>query len=150
MTDDSHAVLGDPRPNDYDFQHLFEPTSIGNVDIRNRLMMTGHTTNYASGSEISQQLIDYYVERAEGGIGLIVMAYLANHPSSITGSAVKGYTEEVVPELQRLTDAVHDAGAKIFCQDLHFGRQMTSLLTEQPILSSSDIPGPVNREMPKK
>lgn len=150
MSDGDFAILAEEDPNDYEYERLFEPTAIGDVDLRNRLMMTGHTTNYASGRTISQQLIDYYVERAEGGIGLIVMAYLANHPTSISGSAIEGYTEEIVPGLQRLTDAVHEAGAKIFCQNLHYGRQITSLLTEQPVLSASDIPGPINREMPKK
>jgi 2,4-dienoyl-CoA reductase-like NADH-dependent reductase (Old Yellow Enzyme family) len=151
MTSDDYAVLAsEGDPNDYEFDHLFEPTAIGDVDLRNRLMMTGHTTNYARGTEITDQLIDYYVERAEGGIGLIVMAYLANHPSAMTGSAIAGWDDDVVPGLKRLTDAVHDAGAKIFCQNLHYGRQMTSLLTERPVLSSSDIPGPVNQEMPKQ
>ena len=150
MGTDPNAVLGDADPNDYEFRRLFDPVRIGDAELRNRLMMTGHTTNYARGTEITDQLIDYYVERAEGGVGLIVMAYLANHPSAETGSAIAGWSDEIVPDLRRLTDAVHDAGAKIFCQDLHFGRQMTSLLSERPILSASDIPGPVNREMPKR
>ena len=149
MPDDS-TILDDERPNEYAFKKLFEPTSIGNVDLRNRLMMTGHTTNYARGREIDQQLIDYYVERAEGGIGLIVMAYLANHPTAQTGSAIVGWDEEMIPKLRRLTDAVHEAGTSIFCQNLHYGRQMTSLLTEEPVLSASDIPGPVNKEMPRE
>lgn len=147
---DHRAVLDDDDPNAYEFGRLFEPTSIGDVELRNRMMMTGHTTNYARGREITDQLIDYYVERAEGGIGLIVMAYLANHPTARTGSAIVGWDEEMVPKLRRLTDAVHDAGVPIFCQNLHYGRQMTSLLTEEPILSASDIPGPVNREMPRE
>lgn len=144
------AVLSDDDPNDYEYRRLFDPVDIGGVELRNRLMMTGHTTNYARGTDVGQQLTDYYVERAEGGIGLIVMAYLANHPSTNTGSAVAGWTDEVVPGLREMTDAVHEAGAKIFCQDLHFGRQMTGLLSEREILSASDIPGPVNRTMPKE
>jgi 2,4-dienoyl-CoA reductase-like NADH-dependent reductase (Old Yellow Enzyme family) len=146
---DHRAILDDADPNAYEFERLFEPTNIGNVELRNRLMMTGHTTNYAHGREVTQKLIDYYVERAEGGIGLICMAILANHPSAQSGSALVGYDDEIVPDLQRLTDAVHDAGAKIVCQDLHYGRQMSSLVSERPLLSSSDVPCPVNREMPK-
>jgi 2,4-dienoyl-CoA reductase-like NADH-dependent reductase (Old Yellow Enzyme family) len=147
--DKDQAVLADDVPDEHEFDELFEPTSIGNVDVRNRLMMTGHTTNYASGTEITDKLIDYYVERANGGIGLIVMAYLANHPSSVSGSALHGWDgETMVPQLRKLTDAVHDAGAKIICQNLHYGRQITSLVSEQPVLSASDIPGPVNGEMP--
>jgi 2,4-dienoyl-CoA reductase-like NADH-dependent reductase (Old Yellow Enzyme family) len=147
--DPDKAVLADGTPDEYEFDHLFEPTAVGDVDLRNRLMMTGHTTNYASGEEITQKLIDYYVERAEGGVGLIVMAYLANHPSSVSGSAIHGWdAETMVPQLRDLTDAVHDAGAKIICQNLHYGRQITSLTSERPVVSASDIPGPVNGEMP--
>lgn len=147
---DHQTILDDEDPNEYEFRRLFGSTEIGEVSLRNRLMMTGHTTNYARGWEITDQLIDYYVERAKGGIGLIVMAYLANHPSAQTGSAIVGWDDEMVPNLRRLTDAVHDAGVPIFCQNLHYGRQMTSLLTEQPTLSASDVPGPVNREMPRE
>ncbi|WP_266080965.1 oxidoreductase [Haladaptatus caseinilyticus] len=152
MTNDptDAAILRDDDPNNYRYERLFEPTSIGTVELRNRLMMTGHTTNYARGSEITDSLIDYYVERGEGGIGLIVMAYLANHPSSMSSSAIRGWDDDIVPQLRRLTDAVHETGARIICQNLHYGRQMTSLLSEQPVLSSSDIPGPVNREMPRQ
>jgi 2,4-dienoyl-CoA reductase-like NADH-dependent reductase (Old Yellow Enzyme family) len=147
--DPDKAVLADGTPDEYEFDHLFEPTAVGDVDLRNRLMMTGHTTNYASGEEITQKLIDYYIERAEGGVGLIVMAYLANHPSSVSGSAIHGWdAETMVPQLRDLTDAVHDAGAKIICQNLHYGRQITSLTSERPVVSASDIPGPVNGEMP--
>lgn len=148
--DTPFAILQDDQPNDYRFGPLFEPTSIGGLDVRNRLMMTGHTTNYARGTEITETLVDYYVERGEGGVGLIVMAYLANHPSSVSGSAIHGWDDDIVPGLQRLTDAVHETGAKIICQNLHYGRQITSLVSEQPVLSSSDIPGPVNREMPRQ
>ncbi|WP_227356590.1 FAD-dependent oxidoreductase [Haladaptatus salinisoli] len=152
MTNDTtdFAILHDDDPNDYRYEHLFEPTSIGNVELRNRLMMTGHTTNYARDTEITDTLVDYYVERGEGGIGLIVMAYLANHPSSVSGSAIRGWDDDLVPQLRRLTNAVHETGAKIVCQNLHYGRQMTSLVSERPVLSSSDVPGPVNREMPRQ
>ncbi|SEP19843.1 NADH:flavin oxidoreductase / NADH oxidase family protein [Halogranum amylolyticum] len=61
------AILQDDAPNDYEYQKLFEPTTIGGVDLRNRLMMTGHTTNYASGTELTETLRDYYVERGKGG-----------------------------------------------------------------------------------
>jgi 2,4-dienoyl-CoA reductase-like NADH-dependent reductase (Old Yellow Enzyme family) len=150
MSETHSSILDDEDPNAYEFERLFEPTTIGDVELRNRLMMTGHTTNYAHGREVTDKLIDYYVERAEGGIGLICMAFLTNHPSALSGSSLVGYDDEIVPGLRRLTDAVHDAGAKIVCQDLHYGRQMSSLVSERPILSSSDVPCPVNREMPKR
>ncbi|SEP19853.1 2,4-dienoyl-CoA reductase [Halogranum amylolyticum] len=78
------------------------------------------------------------------------MAYLANHPSSVSGSAIHGWDESLIPQLKELTDAVHETGAKMICQNLHYGRQITSTVSERPVLSSSDIPGPVNREVPRE
>ena len=61
-TDPDKAVLAGGTPDEYEFDHLFEPTTVGDVDIRNGPMMTGHTTNCASGEEITRKPIDYYVE----------------------------------------------------------------------------------------
>ena len=53
---------------------LLEPVKIGPVLLRNRMVMAPMETmhNHADGS-VSQDMVDYYVERARGGIGLIVV-----------------------------------------------------------------------------
>lgn len=48
------------------FPHLFQPISIGDIRLRNRLMMTTHGTKL---SEV--RYLRYLEERASGGVGLI-------------------------------------------------------------------------------
>lgn len=56
------------------FSKLFEPIKIKNVEIKNRYSMApmgpfGFTDNNGA---FTQEGIDYYVERAKGGTGLII------------------------------------------------------------------------------
>src|SRR5215211_6239239 len=103
---------------------LFEPITLGNVEMRNRVVMTGHGTGMAKSSLPSEQHAAYYAERAKGGVALIGMAFPQIHPSSqnVPGE-VRAYLPEIVPGLKRITDAVHEHGARIVMQLGHVGRQ---------------------------
>lgn len=56
------------------YPKLFEPVKLGQVTLKNRIAMAPMgivgLTN-ADGS-LTQRAIDYYVERARGGVGLII------------------------------------------------------------------------------
>jgi len=55
------------------FEYLLSPFKIGNVTIRNRFCMGPMGGNhFTSKGELSDAAIDYYVERARGGFGLII------------------------------------------------------------------------------
>ncbi|TWI54721.1 NADH:flavin oxidoreductase [Halalkalibacter nanhaiisediminis] len=55
-------------------QKVFEPIHIGNVSIPNRIVMAPMDTNLATKDGfVTEQLIDYYVKRAAGGIGLVTV-----------------------------------------------------------------------------
>jgi len=101
------------------FQLLFTPIRIGDVTIRNRVAVTGHGTWLASRG--IEKLIDYHVEKAKGGVGLIITEPASVHPTSHSG--LRGWDERVIPDFRSLTDAVHEHGAKIFLQVGHIGRQ---------------------------
>ena len=48
---------------------LFEPLHLGGIRLKNRLVMAPMGTNYASPTgEVTERLLDYYEERARGGI----------------------------------------------------------------------------------
>ena len=54
---------------------LFEPITIDSLRLRNRIVMAPMVTNYASpDGAVTQRLIDYFVARARGGVGLIIAA----------------------------------------------------------------------------
>ena len=68
------------------FEALFRPFRIGKVELKNRIVMLpmGNKLHGSTG-EVTQRLIEYYQERAKGGVGLItVQSSLTffNRPSS--------------------------------------------------------------------
>ncbi len=134
-----------------DLSPLFAPIRLGGVELRNRVVMTGHGTGMAADHLPSDQHVAYFRERARGGVGLIGMAFPQIHPSSqnVPGE-VQAYDPSVVAPLRRVTDAVHEHGARIVMQLGHTGRQSTSTWTDRPLWAPSGIPCPLNREMPKE
>ncbi len=101
------------------FGKLFEPTNIGKVRIKNRIAMSPMLPLglYRDGI-ISDRTIDYYVERAKGGAGLIITGVFKvendAEPAPIPYYpmvSLKGYGP-----LAELSDYVHAYGARIFIQ----------------------------------
>lgn len=144
------AVDATTRP-DVDLAPLFQPITINNVEIRNRIVMTGHGTGLAENFLPSERHVAYYRERAMGGVGLIGMAFPQIHPTSqdVPGEP-HAYDPAIVPWLRRISDAVHEHGARIVMQLGHGGRQGHSTFTEQALWAPSNIPDPFNLEMPKE
>ena len=55
------------------YKNIFTPLTIKNMTMRNRIMMTPMGTNYGEQTgEMSFLHIDYYTERAKGGVGLML------------------------------------------------------------------------------
>lgn len=129
---------------------LFEPITVGNVELRNRIVMAGHSTGLAENYLPSERHVAYYRERAIGGAALIGMAFPVIHPSSAEGGEPRAYDPRIVPGLQRISSAVHDHGARIAMQLGHAGRQGSSILTERALWGPSNVPCPFNLEMPKE
>ncbi|WP_166979711.1 FAD-dependent oxidoreductase [Paramicrobacterium fandaimingii] len=102
---------------------LFSPLRIGNITVRNRLMQAAHSKLYAVEGHESQQEIDYFSRRAEGGTALFIAGNRFVHPSSAIRGFVDGWRTDIVDADRRLTDAVHTRGAKIFAQLNHHGAQ---------------------------
>ena len=130
---------------------LFEPITLGNVEIRNRVVMTGHGTGMAKDYLPTDQHVAYYRERAMGGVGLIGMAFPQIHPTSqdVPGEP-RSWLPQIVPGLSAITDAVHEYGARMVMQLGHGGRQGHSTFTERALWSPSNTPCPFNLEMPKE
>ena len=134
-----------------EFRRLFQPITLRNVVVRNRIVMTGHGTGMAKDFLPSAQHVAYYRERARGGVGLIGMAFPQVHPTSqdVPGEP-RAYDPAIVPGLRRIAEAVHEHGARIVMQLGHGGRQGHSTFTERALWAPSSIPCPFNLEMPKE
>ena len=56
------------------FEHLLSPIQIGPIELRNRVLVTGHQPHLAEQSVPGDAYIAYHRERARGGVGLQVTA----------------------------------------------------------------------------
>jgi 2,4-dienoyl-CoA reductase-like NADH-dependent reductase (Old Yellow Enzyme family) len=114
------------------------------MELRNRIVMPPMGTNFANeNGVVTQRMIDYYVERAKGRAGFIIVE--ATCVESLLGKfgahQVRIDGDKYLPELADLVEAVHLHGAKIAVQLHHAGRQTTLEATEgRTPVSPSNVP----------
>ena len=107
------------------FPNLFTPITIGNVEIRNRILSTGHDTTIPTGGTVNDPLIAYHAARAKGGAGLIVVQVAGVHESArYTTHILMATGDECIPGYAKLAETVHGHGAKVFAQLFHPGREI--------------------------
>ena len=125
-----------------EFPQLFEATNIASMELKNRIVMAPMITNFAgSNGEATEQQIEYYVERAKGGVGLIDVAWacVERWPIKKFGCLYID-SDEYVRGLEELTRAVHMQGSKIALQLSHSGRQISEAETKGELaVSASDV-----------
>jgi 2,4-dienoyl-CoA reductase-like NADH-dependent reductase (Old Yellow Enzyme family)/thioredoxin reductase len=131
---------------------LLSPIKVGNVELRNRVVLTPAGTNDCAGPEyfVSERLIAYHEARAKAGCGLNIVEVTSIEPracSTVGGPAI--WSDAHVPSWRALAQAVHRHDGKIFCQLAHMGRQATSaLIGGRQIIGPSAHPAPSNMEVP--
>ena len=117
---------------------LFSPLKIGNVIIKNRIVMAPMVmgTGCPNGTP-SEQMMSYYEQRAKNGVGLIITE--ATRVDDITGvlhplQLAMSRQEHAAP-FSEMVERIHRHGAKVFCQLHHPGRQSYSILIGTMYLS---------------
>lgn len=105
--------------------HLFKPLTIKGIQIRNRIMSTGHDTDLGRHGLPTDELIAYQRARARGGAGLIIVQVVGVHGTArYTAEVLMGTSDHCVPRFRRLFDAIHAEGASAFVQLFHPGREL--------------------------
>ena len=107
---------------------IFTPCQIGPVTLRNRVIRSAAFENMAYNNSPSQDLFNYHTAVARGGVGMTTVAYAAVCRSGLSFNGQLWIREEIVPELKKLTDAIHAEGAKASIQLGHCGN-MTHRVT---------------------
>jgi 2,4-dienoyl-CoA reductase-like NADH-dependent reductase (Old Yellow Enzyme family) len=101
---------------------LFTPLRIGSIEVANRLMQTAHSKQYSDRVESDRETA-YFVRRAQGGCGLFVAGNHFVHPSGSIRGFQDAFRPESVAANRRMTDAIRDAGGRVFVQLNHHGAQ---------------------------
>ncbi len=101
---------------------LFSPARLGNIDLKNHIVMAPMTRNRATSDNVPGQIqAIYYTQRSSAG--LIITEGTSPSPNGVGYPRIPGiYTKEQIEGWKLTTDAVHKAGGKIFLQIMHSGR----------------------------
>lgn len=129
---------------------LFEPAKIGSLQLRNRVIMAPLSTNFPSVSgEITPEFTAFYLERAKGGVGMIITEWAnVDYPLGKGGYTQMRLDDDCyIPMLCQFTEIIHETGAKVCLQLNHsggmFGDRGRSDLS--PISASSIVYGKNNK-----
>ena len=125
------------------YNKLFEKGKIGKLTIKNRgVMMPMGTVFSEPDGSVNERIIEYYAERAKGGIGLIINEYTGvdDVDSIPTTRNLRASRHYHVAGLERLVEAVHKYDCLIFAQLHHGGATSKPALTGRQSLSASNVP----------
>jgi len=110
------------------FPHLLGPGRIGQLEIRNRIVMAPMGSNLAQeDGRVGERLTRYYEERARGGVGLVIVGVgaVAFPAGACIPNQVAISDDVFLPGLKALTDRLHAHGAKVAIQLQHAGKVAT-------------------------
>jgi len=123
---------------------LFETTQINGVSLANRFVRSATWEGMAgTDGSCSPELIKIMAKLAEGGVGLIITSHAYVSPEGQAGPWQMGiHSDEMLPGLARMAEAVHRAGGKIVVQLAHAGcysaAKITGLEPLGPSVSGSE------------
>ena len=130
---------------------LFEPININQLELKNRIYMPAMHMNMAANFEVTDQLIDFYAERARGGVGVITVGYATVDAYSGNATNIGAHKDAFIPGLRRLARAIQENGARAVVQINHSGRYNFSFFLEgKQAVAPSAVPSRMTRETPRE
>ena len=135
------------------FPQLFQPSRIGTMSLKNRILMAPISTNLAAkDGTASDRLVFHYTELARGGAGLITVENVCiAYPLARHGATQPRIDDDAfIPGLRRLTDAIHRGGAKATVELTHPGMNagLRYIAGETPVAPSA-LPRPKDGLIPR-
>ncbi|HOO72870.1 MAG TPA: NADH:flavin oxidoreductase [Spirochaetota bacterium] len=118
---------------------LFTPGKIGPLTLRNRAIRSAAFEGMCPGGVPSDSLVNYHRTVAAGGVAMTTVAYMAVVDGGRTFTHQAYMHRGIVPELKKLTDAVHAEGALASVQLGHAGNMGDSKVSGQRAVSASSV-----------
>lgn len=118
------------------FDILFSPMNIGTMTVKNRTVMTAAEFSLGqTNGKPTERLMDYYEERAKGGVGLIIpgICRVNDMGGASTFTQLAMSHDWHIEPMREFADRIHRHGAKLAIQLHHPGRQgMASAINSLP------------------
>jgi len=120
---------------------LFSPVHIGEIEIKNRVIMPAMILNYhINGYELAEEWYEFYARGARGGAGLICCGATYTEMAGKQDEHQLGAdTDEWLPALTRIADTIRENGAKSCLQLNHAGRYSWKSVTGSHPVAPSPI-----------
>jgi 2,4-dienoyl-CoA reductase (NADPH2) len=132
------------------FPFLFSPIRVNGMVLKNRIVMTAMHLGYTPQGEVTDQLVEFYAERARGGVGLIVVGGCPIDEFGGMVGMIALHHDRFIPGLQRLTATVKGSGAKIAAQLYQAGRYTHSaMIGGRKPFSASAVRSRLTGEIPR-
>jgi len=132
------------------FGALARSIRIGDLEVPNRIVFPALATGFGSADGyLTERCISYYLERARGGAGLIIV-----EPAAVAGAGRSASNTLLIDDDKfiqmhaKLCEVLHAERVKLFLQLVHAGRKTSSRVTGTPPVAPSAEPDPDFGETP--
>ena len=101
--------------------NLFDPVRIGTLEAKNHFLRSATYEGAATeDGRPTDKILSLYQDLARGGVGTILTSYtyIADYEQPAKNQ-LGIYSDSFIPDYQKVTDAVHALGSKIFMQIVH-------------------------------
>lgn len=108
------------------YDMMFTPMNIGTMTVKNRVVMTAAEFSLGQpNGQPTERLMDYYVERAKGEVGLIIpgICRVNDMGATSTFTQLSMARDENIEPMREMARRIHEYGAKLCIQLHHPGRQ---------------------------
>jgi 2,4-dienoyl-CoA reductase-like NADH-dependent reductase (Old Yellow Enzyme family)/thioredoxin reductase len=130
------------------FDVLFQSAKIGNLSLKNRLIMAAMGNALADeDGQVTQAMLDYYHPRAKGGVGLVITQFVAISRSDLMPQNLGLYDDRFIAGISRLVDEVHRQNVLVCIQLMHPGLLLL-LMKGLPAEQTLKVPS-LNALLPK-
>ncbi|NCB24235.1 MAG: NADH:flavin oxidoreductase [Bacteroidia bacterium] len=100
---------------------IYTPIKINGIELRNSVIMAPMSVGHTVDGFVDDTVADFYKSRALGGVGLIIFANMQWDKVRHAHNVPLLTDEKFIPQLKKMTDAIHDGGSKVFAQIMHRG-----------------------------
>ncbi|KPA17659.1 2,4-dienoyl-CoA reductase, partial [Candidatus Magnetomorum sp. HK-1] len=130
---------------------LFNKIQIGSLKLKNRIYMPAMHLNMAQDFLVTDRLVNFYAERARGGASMISVGYATIDNMSGSSMNIGAHSDDHIPGLKRLSEAIQSNGALSAVQLNHSGRYNFSFFLDgKTPVAPSAIASRLTRETPRE
>lgn len=128
---------------------LFSPVDVGGVTLRNRIVHASILTDMVRNNRATDELINYYRNRAMGGTAAIVSEPIAMTEHTRVGNRLRAWDDAAMDDLKRCAEATESHGCRLLGQVQDSGRGRHEVGRNDGAVGASPLPDDLSWTVPK-